>query len=353
MKILFYINVLSGGGAERVVANLASFLSESNDVTIINSFKTDNEYDVRTEVERVYIDKNDYSSRLKKNVNRIRFLRLWIKKNQPDVCISLMAEPNLRLSIATIGIKTKTIISVRNDPAREYSGKFSRYLARFFFQRVDGCVFQTEDAKLFFSQKLQNKSRIVLNPVNPLFFDNERKPIEGNIVMIGRLTHQKNYPMSLEAFSILKERQINAKLHIYGDGTEKESLVELIQERHLDNDVFLHGFSEDIPHILRTADLFLLSSDYEGMPNALMEALACGVPSIATNCPCGGPKALIQDKINGILVGTNDALALAEAIETLLCDSEYKQMLLIMQKNPQSDLNPLLFLINFLIIYVM
>ena len=109
MKILFYINVLSGGGAERVVANLASFLSESNDVTIINSFKTDNEYDVRTEVERVYIDKNDYSSRLKKNVNRIRFLRLWIKKNQPDVCISLMAEPNLRLSIATIGIKTKTI----------------------------------------------------------------------------------------------------------------------------------------------------------------------------------------------------------------------------------------------------
>ena len=89
----------------------------------------------------------------------------------------------------------------------------------------------------------------------------------------------------------------------------------------------MHGFSEDIPHILRTADLFLLSSDYEGMPNALMEALACGVPSIATNCPCGGPKALIQDKINGILVGTNDALALAEAIETLLCDSEYKQML--------------------------
>jgi len=340
MKILFYINLLCVGGAERVVANLASYLSKEHDVTVINSYKTENEYPVNEAVKRVYIDHNEYSSRIKKNIKRISFLRSWIKENKPDVCLSFMAEPNFRLAIATVGLHTKTIISVRNDPKKEFVVKGSGILAKMLFPWVDGCVFQTEDAKAFFPKRLQKKSRVIINPVSAEFMSADRKPVFGNIVMMGRLTPQKNYQMAINAFEIAKKSNQNIKLHIYGEGYMRASLEKMIDEKQLSEDIILHGHVKDVKSVLETADLYLISSDFEGMPNALMEALACGVPCIATDCPCGGPRALIKNKHNGILVGVNEVEEMATAISEVLADTEYKNNLSLAAKKSSERFAP-------------
>ena len=170
MVICFYINTLGLGGTERVVANLANHLSKNHSVIVINSFKVKNEYILDPCVKHIYIDTNEYRTKLFRNIHRISFLRRFLKTERPNVTISFMAEPNFRLMVAKIGLKSKTIVSVRNDPTREYSGFFGKIIAKLLLVRADGCVFQTKDAKKWFSQKLQNKSTIILNPVDKVFF---------------------------------------------------------------------------------------------------------------------------------------------------------------------------------------
>ena len=325
-KILFYINALNGGGAERVMANLSSqFADNGYDVLFVTSYPTDGEYELNIKIKRLNLERKNYPcSRIKRNIIRIIRLRQICKIEKPDVLVAFMAEPNFRAIIATIGLKTKTVISVRNDPEKEYAGRLMNFVGKHILPMADGCVFQTEDAKEWFPKKLQQKSTIIFNAVKNDFFEATRKPVDGLVVTCGRLEEQKNQKLLIKAFSEVVKKIPNARLQIYGEGSLKIKLQELIDNFGLHNYVKLMGQTSDVVSALETADIFVLPSLYEGMPNALMEAMAAGVPCISTDCPCGGSRMLLNEK-NGILISNNNLDELIDTLEKLLIDDNRKQ----------------------------
>ena len=327
--LLFYINSIHGGGAERVIIQLAhDFAKAGYRAILVTSFVDEGkEYAVPENVERLSIEDVEIKqSRLKKNISRISALRKIIKREKPVAVISFMAEPNFRAVIATRGLKTKLIVSVRNDPNREYDGRLGRFIGRHILMHADGCVFQTEDAKQWFSRKLQAKSQVIMNDVKEEFFRVERKNPH-NIVSVGRLSEQKNHSLLIRAFAKIADKYPEEKLLIYGTGTLKDELNQQIETFDLKERVILMGSTQDVPSVLASAKIFSLSSDYEGMPNCLMEALAAGVPSISTDCPCGGPRALIKDGEDGLLIPVGDEDAMAQALDRLLADFGYSESL--------------------------
>jgi glycosyltransferase involved in cell wall biosynthesis len=326
--LMFYINAIHDGGAERVIIQLAHHFAEVGYRSIlVTSFVDINEYPVPDNVERISIEQEQImQSKLKRNVSRIVALRKLCKKYKPAALISFMAEPNFRALVATVGLPVKNIVSVRNDPNREYGGNLGGFVGKHMIPHADGCVFQTEEAKGWFPKDFQKKSAVIMNDVDKVFFETER--IGGShIVTLGRLSLQKNQKLLINAYSKIAQKYPETDLLIYGIGALKDELEEQIRALGLNNRVQLMGLTNDAPTILSNAGYFLLSSDYEGMPNALMEALAVGVPCISTDCPCGGPRMLINNGKNGLLIPVGDENKLVEALECVLSNKEYAERL--------------------------
>lgn len=315
-KIFFYINTLGNGGAERVMVNLADFFSNNNyDVTLITSFKKESEYLLSSKTRRISLEKEEIKqSRFKRNLSRISKLRKICKEERPDILIAFMAEPNLRAILATRGVKVKTLVSVRNTPDKEYAGRVGRFIGKVLLPIADACVFQTKDAQEWFPKRLQKKSRIIYNAVKKEFYQVDRTPICGEIITCGRLVEQKNHMLLINAFAEVIKMYPYITLKIYGEGPLRKLLQNRIDELHLSKKAFLMGAIENVENALKTASLFVLPSDYEGMPNALMEAMAAGVPCIATDCPCGGPRELLSNYSAEKLVPCGDVQKLSEAI---------------------------------------
>lgn len=322
--LMFYINAIHDGGAERVIIQLAyNFAIAGYHTVLVTSFVDQNEYPVPENVERVSIEQHEVvQSRFKRNFSRILALRRLCKKYKPVALISFMVEPCFRALIATIGLSVKNIVSVRNDPNRDYSGIIGKFVGKVIMPIADGCVFQTKDAKAWFPKKLQKKSRIIMNAVDHTFFEQKRSEGGTSIVSLGRLTRQKNQKMLIRAFSKVAANHPDITLNIYGIGPLNEDLQKLIADNSMQSRISLKGLTSNSQSVLANAALFILSSDYEGMPNALMEALAVGVPCISTDCPCGGPRMLITDKENGLLIPVGDEVALANAIDFMLTDRQ-------------------------------
>ena len=315
-KIYLYINVLGGGGAERVIANLANTLAEDGcETTLITSFPVDKEYSIDKKVRRLLLEDHEFrQSRLKRNVTRISKLRKICKEEKPDILISFMEEPNFRAILATRGLPVKTLVSVRNDPNKEYAGKLGAFVGKVLLPMADGCVFQTKEAQEWFPERLQRKSKIIYNAVKEDFYKIERTPVRGEIVTCGRLVEQKNHALLIDAFSEVVKKYPFATLKIYGEGALREKLQRKIADLGLEKKAFLMGATSNVEKVLQTADIFVLSSDYEGMPNALMEAMAAGVPCISTDCPCGGARELFGKELKKNLVECGNKKQLAEKL---------------------------------------
>lgn len=339
-KILFYINTLKYGGAERVMTNLSSqFADKGFEVLFVTSYPSDGEYELNKKIKRYNLESGNYpSSKIKRNYIRIKRLRQICRIEKPDVLVAFMAEPNFRAIIATLGLKTKTVISVRNDPKKEYAGRLMNFVGKYILPMADGCVFQTEDAKKWFPKKLQNKSTIIFNAVKREFFEAKRNPVGGLVVTCGRLEVQKNHKLLIKAFSNVVRKIPNAKLLIYGDGSLKETLQQLIDNLGLYDSVKLMGQTSDVVGTLEMADVFVLPSLYEGMPNALMEAMAVGVPCISTDCPCGGSRMLLDGK-NGVLINNNNLDELSNALNNLLLDNNKKKTISIKCRETVKEFN--------------
>lgn len=326
MKILFYINAIHDGGAERVMVNLAKYFSDTGYETIlVTSFRDTWEYKIEGNVKRLTLEENEVKQgKIKRNFSRIIKLRDILKKEKPDVAVSFMAEPNFRLLVASLGLNVKTIVSVRNDPNKEYAGKIGKFVGKWILPIADGCVFQTKEAQEWFPERLQRKSTIIFNAVKEEFFHIERKPVAGEIITCGRLEAQKNHKLLIDAFAEVGKEHPYAKLKIYGEGSLRNVLQEQINKLGVQDKAFLMGATNDVAKALQTADLFVLSSDYEGMPNALMEAMAVGVPCISTDCPCGGPRELLGSFSPEALFQLNDRENLYIKINKMLGDKELK-----------------------------
>ncbi|SDN15934.1 Glycosyltransferase involved in cell wall bisynthesis [Acetanaerobacterium elongatum] len=249
-------------------------------------------------------------------------LRKQLKALQPDIIVSFLTWMNIVTIVHSAGLKIPVIVSERNDPASD--GFFYKLLRRLVYPCASGFVFQTKDAQAYFSEKIQQRSVVIYNPIMAALPAETKVRNPHRVVAVGRLEAQKNYPLLFRAFSTLPEAYT---LDVYGSGSLREEFVALLSELKLGNRVTLHGSVPDVLEQIKDAAVYVLPSSYEGMPNALIEAMAVGLPCIATDCPCGGVRALVKDRENGLLVPVNDEKALSAAMLELLQDTALQDRL--------------------------
>lgn len=317
---------LYDGGAERVIANLSNqLIDEVSNVVIITPSRDEHDYYIKPDIKRYYYEDavDGDTPRLFRAYRRIKFIRKICQREKLDVLIGFLPGAVTYCSLATLGINTKSILSERNDPNRTYPTLKRRIWGKFVFSLADYVVFQTPDARSWFPKHVQLKSEIILNPVADVFYTTPRHPETNLFVSCGRLVEQKNQHMLIEAFSKAYDKCHDIKLYIYGEGYMHEELQSHIDKLGVGDIIILCGAIKNVQEALAKADFFVLSSDFEGAPNALMEAMAMGIPSISTDCPCGGPKMLNNGKQIIDLVPVGDVDAMAKAICRLALDKKY------------------------------
>ena len=335
-KIAFHLNCLEQGGAERVVSTLANHFAQDCDcrVYIATEWVAQNEFEIDPKIKRVHVGltpQQEKKSTKRQAMDRILNLRKFLKKEKPDILIAFAYKANYRALMAAYGTRFPVIVSVRTDPYLHYVSKKDKLLIPLLYPTAAGNVFQTEGAKSFFSKKIQKRSRIILNPIHDKYLG-VPKPAKRRkaVVQSGRLVDFKNQLMLIEAFMLVHEKHPDYVLEIYGgdshDGT-KELLEESISRHNASDFIKLMGASASLEKDLLDAAVFAFSSDWEGLPNALMEAMALGLPIVATDCPCGGPRTLIRDGESGLLVPIKDPWAMAEGINRLIENPDFADRL--------------------------
>ena len=328
MKLLFNVMTLKKGGAERVINILANDFAIDNDVEILTSFKDEISYDFKKNIKISCLEKMNKNRFLiiLSRFSIIKLLRLEkeITRINPDIIISFLPEPSLRISILKHFSKRMkeipVIIAERNDPNVEYRNAIVRLVVKKFFKDIEYFIFQTNDAANFFDG-IVKKYEIIDNPIDDKFLKTNYNGIESKrIISVGRLCEQKNQTMLINAFYEFHRKNPEYYLDIYGEGSLYNKLYDNIEKLNLQSSVFLRNNVDNIQKELEKSEMFILSSKYEGMPNALIEAMVVGVPCISTDCPCGGPRSLIINNYNGFLIETNDDNQLIECMQKLSSD---------------------------------
>lgn len=323
MKITLFIGSLYGGGAERVTCNLASYLIQhGNQVEILTMSETEKSYELDKKVSvRTLLSLKERRNTVMNTL--IRMPRFWryLKVSDSDAYIVMLPKTTIMLLMFRWLTKAKVIAAERVDPA-SYSKRISKLLKKY-AKRADGWVFQTEDARKWYGDTIRNcNSTVIPNAINPIFIrpqyvGEKRKVIAG----AGRLNDQKNFGLLIRAFAKIAPEFPEYNLIIYGKGDKEQELKSLVDSLGLQGRVEFPGNIQNIAEVMEKNTMFVLSSDFEGMPNALMEAMALGLPCISTDCPCGGPRYLIRDGVNGLLVPVGDADEMAKAMRKIMSDS--------------------------------
>lgn len=331
-KIAFYIGSLSKGGAERVFVNLAEyFQTEGYCVVMVTQYQKEEEYELSDGIERILsdIEKEKVSgNRVINFFRRLNKLHTIWKEQEADLVLSCIGKNNFMAVVTTMRTKTKAVVSVVGEAKEEYPSKGMRMLADFLFSRAAGVVLQTERSRSFFSRKVGAKAVILPNSLNPAFIRPRYEGVrEKKIVSVGRMDANKNQEMQLRAFARLKEKYPEYTLVIYGDGELRFYLEETAAKLGIAERVSLPGVVPDVAARIGRASLFLLTSYSEGVSNALIEALALGLPVIATDVPSGGTEELVEDGVSGLVIPAGDQSALERAMDRLLGDSVYADRL--------------------------
>lgn len=343
--LAFYIGSLDKGGAERVFVNLAEyFQNRGYQIVMVTQYRKAEEYALADGIKRVISDitpQETTESRLINFYRRVRKLhRIW-KEETPDLVLSCVGKNNFMTIVTTMFTKTKPVVSVVGEAREEYPGRMMKFLANLLFPYASGVILQTERSRDFFSKKISKTAVILPNSLNPLFM---RKRFQGErdkrIVSVGRLDANKNHEMTVRAFAALSDKYPEYTLTIYGEGELREALQKLIGSFGLEDRVFLPGVIPDVADQIEKAALFLLTSYSEGISNALIEAMALGLPVIATDVPSGGTQELIRHGINGLVIPAGDGKALIESMDKVLSDKELAERLGLEAHKIQERLAP-------------
>jgi len=326
LEIVFIIESLGLGGAERVVTVLSkSLMRYYNKVSIITFYRKEKEYQLDDAVQRINLD-IPVSNIGKLIIGTLKLYR-FMKKDKNTVYISFDILPNIISLMVNILLHRKLIIAERNAPKEANISNVSRILRKFLYPTGKCFVFQTKQAKECYPKKIQRKGYIIGNPIKESIPIRKADAVTNDIVSIGRLEKQKNYPLLLDAFEQFLDYKPNYTLHIYGEGSCRKELEVSIREKGLENKVFLCGSRNNVHELIRSSKVYVMSSDYEGMPNALMEAMAMGFPVISTDCPSGGPRTLIKNGINGILVPTGNREELTKSMLRICGDDVFREQM--------------------------
>lgn len=321
--VAFHLNCLAHGGAERVVSILANrFAAAGYRVLVATEWQEEIEYALSPQVERIHVGlraEDEGKGRVTKFLLRIRYLRAFMKTYRPDVLVAFAQRALYRALEACGGTGVPVVIAPRIHPVGNYDHLSDRIQMALFFHRTVGAVFQTEEMQAFFAPHLKGvETKVILNPVSAQFTGRAfQAPVRKEVVHSARLVDFKNQPLLVRAFVRVHERHPDYVLKIFGadggEGTEAKIRAEIAAHNAQDY-ILLMGESAALERDLPGAACFAYASDYEGMPNALIEAMVLGLPVVSTDCPPGGPRALITDRENGLLVKVGDEAALAQAI---------------------------------------
>ncbi|HIV90304.1 MAG TPA: glycosyltransferase [Candidatus Eisenbergiella stercoravium] len=325
--IVLFISALRKGGAERVMVNLADYLHRNGvRVTLVTQYICEEEYTLPAGIPRILSEitpQEETGSRIGDFLARYRKLCRIFTELHPDCILSFIGKNNIMTLLCTRFSGIPAVVSVRGEPKSEYYNFPMRFLAKTLFACAAGVIVQTSAARDFFPPVIRKKAVILKNPLNPAFVRERRtgRP-DGRIVSVGRVDANKNHALILRAFARIAPEFPNASLVVYGDGEKRQELIRKTQELGLSDRVQFPGAVSDVAEKIRTASAFVLSSGHEGMPNALIEAMCLGIPSISTDCPCGGPRELIEDGVNGYLIPVGDEEALADRLRRIFSDEE-------------------------------
>lgn len=323
MKLLFVNASLTDGGSEKAMVLVANQMVRLGyDVSML--LVRDKESITYVPDSRIELVQFRYPSANKLGIlfRRLKLIRAHVKEFEPDCIISFMWDINVMTLAATFGLNVKKIVSERAFPGSSERGAASKRLQDFFYRFADAIVYQTPMARDYCPRALLDKAIVVPNIVaSPSV-----APFSGvrskRIVSVGRLTRQKNYPMLLKAFSQFAQKHDDYVLEIYGQGELESELRELVDVLAIGDKVFFEGYVDNVAERIRDAAMFVLASDFEGISNAMTEAMALGIPVVCTDCPVGGASLMIEDGTNGLLVPVGDNVALAKAMAKIADDAE-------------------------------
>ncbi len=321
-KVLFHIYSLGKGGAERVVTTLAGEMARRGmDVCIATLATEKEEYPLPEGVRRIDVglsEAENKRSKLSRMDLRIRKLKNCLAKEKPDVVYAFMQTANYRAILAARSLKIPVIISVRSDPRVDYASSKQKLISGSLYKKAAGAVFQTAQARDFFPPEVAGKAAVILNPISEKYLKTERGSERRKVfAAVGRFHDAKDYMTLVKAFEIFLEDHEEYSLEIYGGDSGDNSRLQVAEYVHghgLDKKILFMGSRSNVADCIKDVTAYVLSSKYEGMPNALMEAMAIGLPVIATDCPCGGPAALIRDGENGLLSEAGNPKELAAAM---------------------------------------
>lgn len=320
MRILFVSGDLCDGGAQRVISVIANEMASlGKEVYLLAFYRSPKDYYINDSVHLTYMCDGYEEYSQKNHFERLFYIRRYIKHVRPDVGIGFL-QGGYAMYFASIGLRFKKIASLRNAPETIFKGKSVFDIAtRFWFNHADAVVLQNNSQLQEVSKYKWKNKCVIPNPISQRVIDSNQVTYREKctrFVMVGRLTKQKNYYLAINTMKDVIEEYSNIQLDIYGDGELRDELDELIANNRLNNNIRLMGWTTDTIETMKEYDAFMLTSDYEGMPNALMEAMGLGLPCIATDCKTG-PRELIQNDVNGFLVNVDDQNELTKKILTV------------------------------------
>lgn len=311
-NVLILISKPGGGGAERVACFVASGLAETCNVTMLCLHEYGNAYPLDERVQRFCIP--HFAAGLQR-LERIQYVRAVKKKFRIDISISFLYLLNL-LNVFSKG-KERVIVSERNNPKLNAPKKFP--MTRVLYAMADLVIFQTREVQDMYGKRVKKHSVILPNPVSvSCVASGVRKK---KIVHAARLHPNKNQELLLRAFAKFLPAHPQYTLDIYGAGEMETELKALSQRLGLGEHAVFHGNVSDIHEQMADAGMFVLSSNVEGMPNALLEAMMMGLPCISTKCT--GAKEVMENGVNGLLVDIGDVTQMAEAMARMADHEEF------------------------------
>lgn len=316
-KIAFVTRVLSSGGAEMVLGQIVNACARQGmECLLLTTWpnKTVPRFHPNVTVEEL----DDAGPGLKGKWKQYAQARKRICGFGAELVLSMPEDIGIYVIPAMFGTGIPVVVSERNNPWVMPYKKVTRLLRRLVYPFAGGLIFQTERAASFFPSRQRKKGIVLPNPLDisrlPEVYEGQREKI---VVSAGRLDDQKNFPLLMDAFAKFHENHGEYRLVIYGEGAKREELEKKAAETLPEGSWSLPGRVSDLPQRISRCGIFALSSDYEGVPNVLIEAMAVGTPSVSTDCAPGGAAALIENGKNGLLVPVGDAQALAQALSDM------------------------------------
>lgn len=317
MKISFITDSMHSGGAERVISVLANHFADKHNVEIICLTGDKSFYPLKESITLTCLEPLYGKNLLKK------FIWLFRNIKSDTLVIAFMVNVYIFILAALLFRRVKIIVSERNDPTAHALP--IRIMRKLLIGRAQRLVVQTQDIESYFPKWMKDRIDIVYNPISDKYLwksalDAEKEKV---IATVGRLSPQKNHRMLINAFAEVNKLYPEYELHMYGDGEIRKQTEEYIHSLGLDGKVILKGKSNQLAEILPHAEIFAMSSDYEGMSNALIEAMYMGIPVVTT--AVSGTKELIENGHNGFVVPVRDEKAFTEALMKLVENKELRK----------------------------